>query len=135
MRQAFSERPQAKASPPNIFNGFISRQLDGKPLPLPIVKLLRNWQDGAKTSVTIRVAWLFLRSDMRKSTLEKIFAIPALRRYLGARLGPMACVVRDGQWQALQAKLGENGIEVDISRLDLPHPPAPSPKHQGGGAR
>lgn len=96
-------------------HAFISRQLEGKPMPLPIVKLLRNWQDGAKTSVTIE-ALTVLRTTA-KGTLEKIFAIPALRRYLGARLGPMACVVRDGQWETLQAKLGEHGIEVDVSRL------------------
>ena len=63
---------------------FISRQLDGKPLPLPIVKLLRNWQDGAKTSVTFE-SLVVLRTTSEE-TLEKIFAIPALRRYLGARL-------------------------------------------------
>ena len=84
-------------------------------MPLPIVKLLRNWQDGAKTSVTFE-ALTVLRTTA-EGTLEKIFAIPALRRYLGARLGPMACVVRDGQWETLRAKLGEHGIEVDISRL------------------
>ncbi len=97
--------------------GFISRQLDGKPLPLPIVKLLRNWQDGAKTSVTFE-SLIVLRSTSEE-TLEKIFAIPALRRYLGARLGPMACVVREDQWQALRAKLGEQAIEVDVSRLQV----------------
>lgn len=96
-------------------NAFISRQLEGKPMPLPIVKLLRNWQDGAKTSVSFE-ALTVLRTTA-DGTLEKIFAIPALRRYLGARLGPMACVVRDGQWETLRAKLGEHGIEVDISRL------------------
>lgn len=96
-------------------NAFISRQLEGKPMPLPIVKLLRNWQDGAKTSVSFE-ALTVLRTTA-EGTLEKIFAIPALRRYLGARLGPMACVVRDGQWETLRAKLGEHGIEVDISRL------------------
>ncbi len=94
---------------------FISRQLDGKPMPLPIVKLLRNWQDGAKTSVTFE-SLVVLRTTAEE-TLEKIFAIPALRRYLGARLGPMACVVREDQWQALRSILGEHAIEVDISRL------------------
>ena len=94
---------------------FVTRQLEGKPMPLPIVKLLRNWQDGARTTVSFE-ALLVLRAT-GEETLEKIFAIPALRRHLGARLGPMACVVRAGQWEALQAKLGEHGIEVDLSRL------------------
>ncbi len=96
-------------------HAFINRQLEGKPMPLPIVKLLRNWREGAKTAVTFE-ALTVLRTTA-ESTLDKIFAAPALRRYLGARLGPMACVVRAGQWETLQAKLGEHGIEVDISRL------------------
>ncbi len=94
---------------------FISRQLAGKPMPVPIAKLLRNWQDGATTSVTFE-ALIVLRATSEE-TLEKIFAIPALRRYLGARLGPTACVVREDQWQSLRAALGEHAIEVDTSRL------------------
>ena len=109
------QRAAAQGITTQHISAFISRQLEGKPMPLPIVKLLRNWQDGAKTLVSFE-ALTVLRATA-EGTLDKIFAIPALRRYLGARLGPMACVVRDGQWQALQVKLGENGIEVDISRL------------------
>ena len=45
--------------------------------------------------------------------------MPAFRRYLGARLGPTACVVREDQWEALRASLGENAIDVDISRLRI----------------
>lgn len=110
------QRAAAQGITTQHINAFVSRQLEGKPMPLPIVMLLRNWQEGAKTSVSFE-ALTVLRATA-ESTLDKIFAIPALRRYLGARLGPMACVVRDGQWQALQAQLVENGIEVDISRLD-----------------
>ena len=109
------QRAAAQGITTQHISAFVSRQLEGKPMPLPIVKLLRNWQDGAKTSVSFE-ALTVLRATA-EGTLDKIFAIPALRRYLGARLGPMACVVRDGQWEALQAALGENGIEVDTSRL------------------
>ncbi|MYD09527.1 MAG: hypothetical protein F4X02_05710, partial [Chloroflexi bacterium] len=112
------QRAAAQGITTQHISAFVSRQLEGKPMPLPIIKLLRNWQDGAKTSVSFE-ALTVLRATA-EGTLDKIFATPALRRYLGARLGPMACVVRDGQWEALQATLGENGIEVDISRLDLP---------------
>ena len=109
------QRAAAQGITTQHIQAFVSRQLEGKPLPLPIVKLLRNWQDGAKTSVSFE-ALTVLRATA-EGTLEKIFAIPALRRYLGARLGPMACVVREGQWETLQTKLGEHGIEVDITRL------------------
>ena len=96
-------------------HAFIARQLDGKPAPLPIVKLLRNWQAGAKTEVAFE-SMIVLRATAEE-TLDKILAIPALRRYLGARLGPTACAVRQDQWQALQASLGENAIDVDITGL------------------
>ena len=100
-------------------HSFIARHLEGKPMPLPIVKLLRNWQAGALTSVTLELM-LVLRATSEE-TLDKIYAIPALRRYLGARLGPMACAVREDQWEALRTSLLDNAIEVDISRMPVDH--------------
>lgn len=94
---------------------FLLRQLDGKPLPIPIVKLLRNWQDGAKTAVTIE-SHVILRAD-NEEVLDKIFAMPAFRRHLGARLGPMSCVIREDQWQELSDKLGDDGIEVNAASM------------------
>ena len=94
---------------------FILRHLDGKPLPTSIAKLLQNWQSGAKTSITFETL-VVLRASAEE-TLDKLYDIPAYRRFLGARLGPMACVIREDQWEELQAKLGENGIAVDISRV------------------
>ncbi len=111
------QRAAAQGITTQHIHAFLTRQLEGKPIPLPIVKLLRNWQDGAKTTVSFE-ALTVLRTTA-EGTLEKIFAIPALRRYLGARLGPMACVVREGQWQTLRTRLGEHGIEADISRLPV----------------
>ena len=96
---------------------FVARQLAGNPMPQPIVKLLRNWQDGAKTTVTLE-SLIVLRTTSEE-TLEKIYALPALRRFLGARLGATACAVRADHWESLRASLGENGIDVDISRLQF----------------
>ena len=94
---------------------FIARHLDGKPMPLPIIKLLRNWGASAQTAVAIESA-IVLRTTSEE-TLDKIFATPAFRRFLGARLGPMACAVRPNQWEKLRAGLAENAITVDVSRL------------------
>ena len=96
---------------------FLSRHLDGKPLPPPLAKLLRNWQDGVTASVSFE-SHIVLRATSSE-TVDKLFAVPALRRFLGARLGPTACVVLADQWGALQAELGELAIAVDISRLDV----------------
>lgn len=97
-------------------HAFIARHLGGKPMPLPIVKLLRNWRAGARTSVTLE-SMIVLRATAEE-TLDKIFATPAFRRYLNARLGPTACAVRADQWEALRQSLGENAIDVDITGLD-----------------
>ncbi len=94
---------------------FIARHLDGKPMPIPIAKLLRSWQDDARTSLSFE-SLTVLRTNSEEA-LDKIFAMPVFRRYLGARLGPMACVIRERQWDDLREKLGEHGVEVDISKL------------------
>ena len=97
-------------------HAFIARHLGGKPMPLPIVKLLRMGRAGARTSVTFE-SMIVLRATSEE-TLDKIFATPAFRRYLAARLGPTACAVRADQWEALRQSLGENAIDVDITGLD-----------------
>ncbi|MDE2858774.1 MAG: helicase-associated domain-containing protein [Chloroflexota bacterium] len=94
---------------------FLLRQLNGKPIPIPIVKLLRNWQDGAKTTVSFE-SHIILRAN-NEEVLDKIFAMPAFRRHLGARLGPMSCIIREDQWQDLSDKLGDDGIEVDAASM------------------
>ena len=48
-----------------------------------------------------------------QETMDTIWETPATRRYLGARLGPMAAVVRPDQWSALRDVLGEQGIQVE----------------------
>ena len=109
------QRAAAQGINTRQIQAFIAKHLDGKPVPLPILKLLRNWQDGSKAAVTLE-SLTVLRTNAEE-TLEKILAIPAFRRYLGARLGPTACVVRADQWLELRRALGGNGIEADISKL------------------
>lgn len=98
-------------------HAFVARHLEGKPMPLPIVKLLRNWQAGANTAVSFE-SMIVLRTTSEE-VMDKIFAMPAFRRYLGARLGPLACAVREDQWEALRDRLGENAIDVDIAKLRI----------------
>lgn len=109
------QRAAAQGIKAQHIQAFLQRQLNDKPLPIPIIRLLRNWQDGAKTTVSFE-SHIVLRSD-NEEVLDKIFAMPAFRRHLGARLGPMCCVIRADQWQELRDKLGENGIEVDAASL------------------
>jgi hypothetical protein len=91
---------------------FINRVMDGTPVPASITKLLENWRTGPAAQVSIEQL-LVLRTTAPE-TLEFIFNEPALRRYLGARLGAMAVVVRADQWEKLRDALGERGIDVDL---------------------
>ena len=109
------QQAEARGINTQHIRAFIDRQLEGKPPPPAIIRLLQNWQGGAKASITFETH-IILRTTAEE-TLDRIYDIPAYRRFLGARLGPMACVVRPDQWEGLQAKLGENGIAVDISGI------------------
>lgn len=92
---------------------FINRMLDeGAAMPALVARLLNAWQSGPATSATIEQVTV-LRTTAPE-TLDFITETPALRRYLGARLGPMAVIIRVDQWQALKDALGEHGIEVDM---------------------
>ncbi|MCY3573866.1 MAG: hypothetical protein OXG92_04230 [Chloroflexi bacterium] len=110
------DRAEAQGISRQQVHSFISKQLAGNPLPLPILKLLREWGTGARTRVSLE-AQVILRTTSEEE-MDKIFAFPAYRRYLGARLGAMACVVRADQWQQLEARLGADDIDVDASRLE-----------------
>lgn len=91
---------------------FISRALGDVPPPPAIMRLLDNWRSGPAAAVTVEQ--LMVLRTTAPETLEKILDTPALRRYLGARLGPMAVVVRAGQWDGLRAALGEAGIQAEV---------------------
>lgn len=91
---------------------FISRALGDAPVPVTITRLLENWRGGASASVSVER--LQVLRTTAPETLDKIVDTPALRRYLGARLGPMAVIVRAGQLEGLLAALGEQGIMSEV---------------------
>ncbi len=91
---------------------FLSRALGDAPIPGPVARLLENWKAGPSAAVSLE-RLLVLRTTAPE-TLDRIYDTPALRRYLGARLGPMAVVVRADQWEALRSALGEQGIQVEV---------------------
>jgi hypothetical protein len=92
---------------------FLTRHLNNRPMPARIAQLLDNWQgSGSVTEVTFE-RLLVLRTNSPE-VLDRIYDEPALRRYLGARLGSMAVVIRAGQEEDLQIALGDTGIKVEI---------------------
>lgn len=92
---------------------FVKRALpEDAALPPNITKLLELPQTGATSTVSLE-RLLVLRTTARE-TLDFIFETPALRRYLGARLGEMAVIVRADQWEALRDALAERNIDMDV---------------------
>ncbi len=91
---------------------FISRALGDAPVPANITRLLENWRGGASAAVSLEK--LQVMRTTAPETLDRILDTPALRRYLGARLGPMAVIVRTGQWDGLRTALGEQGIMAEV---------------------
>lgn len=92
---------------------FLQRQLDGKPIPPAVARLLETWQGGANADVSLE-RLLVLRTHS-KEILDTIYREPALRRYLGARLGDMAAIVLPDRVDALRDALGEMGVHVEIT--------------------
>lgn len=109
------QRAGSQGIKPEHIQAFVKRQLGDKPVPAPIVQLLNNWQGGATANATLET--LIVLRTTSPEVMDGIFKNPAYRRYMGARLGPMACAVRDEQWAEFRAKLGEDGIDVDISGI------------------
>jgi hypothetical protein len=91
---------------------FLKRHAGEKPLPAATTRLLENWQGGSAAAEVSFEQLLVLRT-VAPETLDRIYNDPALRRYLGTRLGPMACVIRAGHEDALRLALGEAGIAVE----------------------
>ncbi len=86
--------------------------LSGAPLPPNVARLLERWRGGASASVTFE-RLLVLRTTSPE-VLDQVYNDPALRRYLGARLGEMAVIIRGDQADPLRAALAELGIQAEL---------------------
>jgi hypothetical protein len=104
------QRAAAQNITTDVIAKFITR-VTGAALPDAVTRLLQNWRTGP-TSIVSLENHVILRTTAPE-TLDTIFNEPTLRRYLGARLGEMACIVRADQWEVLARALGERGIQVD----------------------
>jgi len=93
-------------------SGFLTKAAGDQPLPDSMKRLLESWRGGFSATASVEKA-LVLRTTS-SDTLDFIYDTPALRRYLGARLGPMAVMVRQDQLEALQMALGLHGIQLDL---------------------
>ncbi|MBC7810399.1 MAG: hypothetical protein H7175_04595, partial [Burkholderiales bacterium] len=92
--------------------GFLTRVTGMDKLPQLILDILGNARSGPTGNVTVENV-LVLRTTAPE-TLDFMLDTPALRRFLGARLGPMAVVARRDNIDALIEALTERGIEVEV---------------------
>ncbi|MDX2163492.1 MAG: hypothetical protein SF162_19400 [bacterium] len=81
------------------------------PLPPNIARLLQNWTGGAQAAVSFEQVMIVRANAVE--IMDRIVNTPATRRYLGARLGELAAIIRVDQWEALRDALGEMGIDVE----------------------
>jgi hypothetical protein len=88
----------------------------GDKVPETMVKLIETWGKGGDQAVVI--GQMTVLRVPTAELLETIQSTPALRRYLGATLGPMAVVVRPGRWQDLVTALEANGLTVEVEMAD-----------------
>ncbi len=91
---------------------FITRALGEQALPPAVARLLENWKTGPTARVSLE-RLLILRTTAPE-TLDFILETPALRRFMGARLGPMSVIVRAEDLRELRDALGEHGIQAEI---------------------
>ncbi len=94
---------------------FITRALGDQALPPQVQRLLENWKTGPTASVSVE-RLLVLRTTSPE-TLDLILETPSLRRFTGARLGPMAVIIRSDDLRELRDALGEHGIQAEMVGL------------------
>ncbi|MBI1257908.1 MAG: hypothetical protein GC204_10590 [Chloroflexi bacterium] len=94
---------------------FITRALGETSLPPSVARLLDNWKTGPTAQVSVE-RLLVLRTTAPE-TLDFILETPGIRRFMGARLGPMAVIVRADDVRDLRDALGEHGIQAEIAGL------------------
>jgi hypothetical protein len=80
-------------------------------VPQAVYDLLEQWAQAGGASVVLSHADLLETES--QSTLDTLWEIPQVRRFLGTRLGERAVIVRPGMWSALVAELHSRGMLVE----------------------
>jgi hypothetical protein len=80
-------------------------------VPPEVEAWLVEWGKTSGLSVTLR--GLVILETLSAEELDGLMDLPAVRRFLGTRLGPRAVAVRQGQEAALEAALREQGVKIE----------------------
>ncbi len=91
---------------------FLQHTSGSSSLPESILRVLSAWQRDASQQATAE-SLVVLRTTSRE-LLDFIDDKPELRRYLGARLGDTAAVIRENMVDALRVALREHDIDLYV---------------------
>jgi hypothetical protein len=106
------ERAAGQGITLELIRKFLEHHAPENQVPPSILRFLDDWKQGAKAVVTLEEA-LVLRTTS-EATLDGIFNDPDLRRFLGARLGPTAVIVRSDQWHELKLALETRSVRMEV---------------------
>lgn len=82
-------------------------------VPETVVRQLQAWAAAEAQTASLEQLWVLRLPS--EALLDSLFELPKVRRYLGARLGAQAVVVRADQREALLKALRENNLHVEVS--------------------
>lgn len=89
------------------------RRVTGDKVPTVVIQQLQTWASAQAQTATLEQLWVLRLPS--EALLDKLFELPKVRRFLGARLGAQAVVVRADQREALIKALRENNLQVEVS--------------------
>ena len=90
---------------------FLKKQLDPKPIPSVLLRMITTAQQGPVAQVSLER--LIVLRALSEEVMHQLYEEPAFRRYMGARLGTLACVVLPDTAEELRQKLEQQGIRVE----------------------
>jgi hypothetical protein len=115
-RYRFSPRGLRRAAIQHIearhIRAFLERALQTGQLPQGVDTILTRWAQTAEADATIEQVTILRTAS--ETALDSVLEEPSVRRYLGARLGPDAVIVRPGQAAALQDALAAFGLLAEL---------------------
>ncbi len=97
--------------PVSAIRAFLRRTTNDR-VPPSVLQMLDQWEHSRDAEVWLERA-VILRTN-KPDLLQTLYDTPELRRFMGARLGPNAVIVREGQEKALLSALQEHGIAADF---------------------
>jgi hypothetical protein len=89
------------------------RRVTGDKVPTAVIQQLQTWASAQAQTATLEQLWVLRLPS--EALLDKLFELPKVRRFLGARLGAQAVAVRADQREALIKALRENNLQVEVN--------------------